>query len=52
MKTKRVIDADNNKIIDFFDPKFTDEIKERLERLNIWNEISVDRDGDIILWKE
>ena len=49
---KRVIDADNNTILETF-PESETEIKVAYyESLGKWDDISVDHDGDIILWEE
>ena len=49
---KKVIDADNNKLIETFDEKETDSKVKYYESLGKWDDFSVDRDGDIILWEE
>lgn len=51
-KMKRVIDADNNLILETFAKEATEEIKKYYEIIGRWNDISVDHDGDIILWEE
>jgi len=52
MSYKKVIDADNQKILQYFQEQDTEDLKNRYQALGIWNDISVDRDGDIILWKQ
>ncbi len=49
---KNVIDADNMKIIDTFHERNTEQILSHYENMWMWDDVSVDRDGDIILWKE
>ena len=54
---KKVIDADNNKLLEEFkeeetDEKETDSKVKYYESLEKWDDISVDRNGDIILWEE
>lgn len=49
---KKVIDADNQKILETFEENETDKKVEYYTSLCKWDDISVDRDGDIILWKE
>ncbi len=49
---KRVIDADNNKILEYFKETETSVIKEKYENIGNWEDISIDVDGDIILWEE
>lgn len=49
---KKVIDADNMKILEHFYESDTDRILERYENMGLWDDISVDQAGDIILWKE
>lgn len=51
MKTKKVIDADNNKILEIFNENETEEKLKYYESIGKWNDISIDRDGDIILWE-
>lgn len=50
-KTRRVIDADNQVILEYFAPIVTTKIKAKYEAMNKWNDISIDHDGDIILWQ-
>ena len=51
-KTKKVIDADNQIILEYFDPVDTRQIKAKYKALNKWNDISIDKTGDIILWED
>lgn len=46
----RVIDADNNKILEWYDPKEERVILNKYEAMGKWDDIGVDKDGDIILW--
>jgi len=47
-----VIDADRQVKLKQFNVKDTKETVRYYESLGKWNDVSVDRDGDIILWKE
>jgi hypothetical protein len=49
---KKVISGDTMQIVETFDPKETDEKVKHYQSLGKWNDVSVDRDGDIILWEE
>jgi hypothetical protein len=49
--TKKVIDADNQKVIAQFDESETENKVKYYESLGKWSDVSVDRDGDIILWE-
>ena len=49
---KKVINADNLRIVETFDPKNTDEVLEKYQNDGRWEDVQVDRDGDIILWEE
>jgi hypothetical protein len=49
---KMVIDADNQKCIGYFKVSETEETKAKYETMNKWNDISIDRNGDLILWEE
>ena len=49
---KRVIDADNNNIIQYFDSDDTQKTFDYYQSLEKWNDLSIDKDGDIILWEE
>lgn len=51
-KTQKVIDADNQVILEYFAPVETRLIKTKYQTMDKWNDISVDRSGDIILWKD
>lgn len=48
----KVIDADNMRILEFFDAKNTDQVIAKYKQMGKWDDVSVDRVGDIILWKE
>ena len=49
---KKVIDADNMICLEEFNERRTDEIKEKYEALDKWEDVSIDNGGDIILWEE
>lgn len=49
---KKVIDADNQRVIETFDVSETERVKAKYEAMGKWSDISVDIDGDIILWEE
>ena len=49
---KKVIDADNMKILEYFNEKDTDAMLKRYENMGLWNAVSVDQAGDIILWED
>jgi len=49
---KKVIDADNQKILEYFDKKDTDNIRRKYTNMGKWEDISLDSDGDLILWEE
>lgn len=49
---KEIIDADNMKIIGYFDEEDTEKEIAEFEETGKWNDVSVDQSGDIILWKE
>lgn len=50
--SSKVIDGDNMKILEWYDPKDEYEVRKRYEAMGKWDDVSVDRDGDLILWKE
>jgi len=49
---KHVIDADNQKVLETFPESATELVKLKYEILNQWDDVSIDVNGDIILWKE
>lgn len=49
---RRVIDADNDKILELFDESETEKKVKYYESLGKWSDVSVDIDGDIILWED
>jgi hypothetical protein len=51
MTTKTVIDADNNEILETFEESETKQILEKYRSLGKWDDISVDCDGDIVLYE-
>ncbi len=52
MKINKVIDADNMKILEHFRPDDGEKVLEKYKGMGLWNDVSVDRDGDIILWED
>lgn len=48
---KKVIDADNKRVLETFDPKDTDKVLEKYQNDGRWEDVGVDVDGDIILWE-
>ena len=52
MKDKKVIDADNQKILETFDETETEFKLQYYESLGKWDDVSLDHNGDIILWEE
>lgn len=50
-KTKKVIDADNQVILEYFAEVSTRLTLSKYQSMNKWNDISLDRSGDIILWE-
>ena len=47
---KKVIDGENMCILEYFHEDETDMMLKKYQNLGKWSDISVDRDGDIILW--
>lgn len=52
MKTRKVIDGDTMKCLEMFEENQTKQILEKYKALGKWDDISVDIDGDIVLYKE
>jgi hypothetical protein len=52
MKKQRVIDADNMRTLDVFDSKDTDTVLNRYRAMGKWDDVGVDGEGDIILFKD
>lgn len=52
MKNKKVINADTMKCIEMFDEKQTEQMLRKYQSMGKWDDVSVDADGDIILWNE
>jgi len=52
MKKRKVIDADNQVIIEYFNESNTKEMLDKYENDGRWEDVGVDCDGDIILWTE
>lgn len=51
MKKQKVIDADNNTLLETFDKKDTKKKVKEYEAMGKWDDVSVDHDGDIVLWE-
>ena len=51
-RLKKVIDADNNKLLEEFRKEETYKKVKYYKSLGKWDDITVDRSGDIILWEE
>ena len=49
---KKVLDGDTMKCLETFDESQTQDIFEKYQKLGKYNDISVDIDGDIILYEE
>ena len=49
---KIVIDADNQKILEYFNESDTEKIVAKYEAIGKWEDISVDINGDICLWED
>ena len=49
---KKVIDSDNQRVLETFDAKDTDKVLHKYQNDGRWEDVGVDRDGDIILWAE
>ena len=49
---KRVIDADNNKVLEWFTIPETEDKVKHYQSLGKWKDVSVDHAGDIILWED
>jgi hypothetical protein len=52
MNKQRVIDADNMRTLEVFDSKDTDTVLSRYRAMGKWDDVDVDGDGDIILFKD
>jgi hypothetical protein len=52
MKSKKVIDGDTMKCLETFEESQTEKMLEKYRSLGKWDDISVDSDGDIILYEE
>lgn len=51
MKTKKVIDGDTMKCLETFEESQTQQMLEKYQALGKWDDVSVDNDGDIILYE-
>lgn len=49
---KKVIDADNEKVLEMFNEKDTSKVLSKYQTDGRWEDVGVDIDGDIILWKD
>lgn len=49
---KKVIDADNMVTLESFNESDTDKIVAKYNAIGKWDDVSVDNNGDIILWEE
>ena len=52
MKTKKVIDGDNMRLIEWFNPKDLQKVLKRYRESKKWVDVGVDVDGDIIVYKD
>lgn len=52
MAQKKVIEGDTMKCLEMFDENQTEQILEKYKTIGKWDDVSVDNDGDIILWEE
>jgi hypothetical protein len=48
----KVIDGDKMVILEWFDPKDEYKVRQRYEAMGKWADVSVDSDGDIILFED
>ena len=48
----RVIDGDNMRTLEFFNPKDAETVIERYRSLGKWDEVEFDGAGDIILFED
>lgn len=51
MKSKKVIDGDTMKCLETFEESQTEQMLEKYQTLGKWDDVSVDSDGDIILYE-
>lgn len=49
---KMVIDGDNMKCLEYFNEADTDKVVEKYENLGIYDDVSIDCNGDIVLYRE
>ena len=49
---KKVIDADNMVCLEEFQETQTEQIKEKYELVGKWADVSIDCNGDLILWED
>lgn len=50
--TRKIIDADRNVVLGRFHVQDTEAVLALYEADERWNDVGVDRDGDIILWED
>lgn len=51
MEKKKVIDGDTMKCLETFEESQTQMVLEKYKSLGKWNDVSLDADGDIILYE-
>lgn len=49
---KKVIDADRQKILETFEKRNTRMVIKKYTDMGKWDDVSTDKDGDIILWEQ
>jgi len=49
--THRVIDGETMKVIEMFHENQTEQMIEKYKSIGKWEDVKVDRDGDLILWE-
>ena len=52
MDQKLVIDADHMVVLEVFKKENTKEVLEKYEQTGRWEDVSIDCNGDIILWED
>ena len=50
-KLNRVIDGETMKVIEMFHENQTEQMIEKYKLIGKWEDVKVDRDGDLILWE-
>ena len=51
MESKKVIDGDTMKCLETFEESQTQQILEKYKALGKWDDVSLDSDGDIVLYE-